>query len=68
MVESVQAAYNSPRRAAATKRPGTLSFLPSGVVTSTSSGAVAFHCARRDLVRLRDFFRFGTATYLPRFP
>ncbi|MBB4911124.1 hypothetical protein H4W32_007105 [Actinophytocola algeriensis] len=29
---------------------------------------MAFHCARRDLVRLRDFFRFGTATYLPRFP
>jgi hypothetical protein len=53
--------YTSPRRAAATKRPGTFSFLPSGVVTSTRPGAVAFHCARRDLVRLRDFLRVGTA-------
>jgi hypothetical protein len=27
-----------------------------------SWGAVAFHCARRDLVLLRDILRFGTAT------
>jgi hypothetical protein len=27
-----------------------------------SWGAVAFHCARRDLVLLRDTLRFGTAT------
>src|SRR5215470_5937009 len=30
----------------------------------TSGGAAAFHCARRDLVLLRDIFRFGTATSL----
>jgi hypothetical protein len=29
-----------------------------------SCGAVAFHCARRDLVLLRDILRFGTATSL----
>src|SRR5215469_18030845 len=29
-----------------------------------SWGAVAFHWARRDLVLLRDIFRFGTATSL----
>lgn len=28
----------------------------------TSCGAVVFHCARRDLVLLRDIFRLGTAT------
>jgi len=28
----------------------------------TSAGAVAFHCDLRDLVLLRDIFRFGTAT------
>jgi hypothetical protein len=27
-----------------------------------SCGAVVFHCARRDLVLLRDIFRLGTAT------
>ena len=27
-----------------------------------SCGAVAFHCARRDLVLLRDTLRLGTAT------
>lgn len=27
-----------------------------------SCGAVAFHCARRDLVLLRDILRLGTAT------
>jgi hypothetical protein len=29
---------------------------------STSVTGAAFHCARRDLVLLRDIFRFGTAT------
>jgi hypothetical protein len=29
-----------------------------------SCGAVAFHCARRDLVLLRDILRLGTATSL----
>jgi hypothetical protein len=29
---------------------------------STSVTGEAFHCARRDLVLLRDIFRFGTAT------
>ena len=28
----------------------------------TSAGAVVFHCARRDLVLLRDILRLGTAT------
>jgi len=28
-----------------------------------SVGALVFHCARRERVLLRDFLRFGTATY-----
>jgi hypothetical protein len=31
---------------------------------ATVATAVAFHCARRDRVLLRDIFRFGTATVL----
>lgn len=31
---------------------------------ATVATAVAFHCARRDRVLLRDIFRFGTATAL----
>lgn len=39
--------YSRPRSYAATSRLGTLSFRPSSAVTSTRSGTVAFHCARR---------------------
>ncbi len=28
-----------------------------------SVGALVFHCERRERVLLRDFLRFGTATY-----
>ncbi|SKT90505.1 Uncharacterised protein [Mycobacteroides abscessus subsp. abscessus] len=54
----------SPRRAAFSRRRGTLWFCPP-TVTLTSSVAVAFHCERRLRVFERDILRLGTAMVAP---